>query len=400
MIPPKESHVVVQRGGIGVGRGGLDGGDGGRSNLVVVTKNGTTYSHQSFQSSSSSTKSSTTRFSIMMMPSFIIVMALVIIWYQNIVHLDRITTTMSILQHTMDVDRFLTATTKQQQRHNDDDSTNNTNNKHKQRYYNLPIKKKYAIYMTTHMSTEHIEFLTNCWPTAIQTLPLLRHADFIVYASGNNTNNQHDRILQQVLNSGSTNSTSSSRSKVRIYRHVQKSIRQYGPKWRTNVKKQDGAVKAMVDPFLTTKETSWFDGYDWIVRLNPDVLIRDDTWLLRIMEDNSNNTNNTVDAIVIPFTSKKFTNALHSDFFAFRPHAINGTALIEMYQQQKQDDTRHAESHVYVGFQHLIQQGRVITLPNASHRKYHARTTGPDCDIVHDHKMLQYCPNYFDSHPT
>ena len=340
------------------------------------------------------------------------------IWYQNIVHFGS---TLSIL-HTIDVDNtFLQSNNNAQ-----DDAKHQKqlllqrHQKNHHHRYNLPIKKKYAIYMTTHMSSEHRDFLTNCWPTAIKILPLLQHADFIVYASGNNTNNQHDILLRQVLSDGggggdgtntsTTNTTTRSITtsrKVHIYRHKQKSIRQYGPKWRTNVKKQDGAVKAMVDPFLVAggdenenenKKSSWFDGYDWIVRLNPDVLIRDDTWLLETMEDS--NANNAYDAIVIPFTSKKFTNVLHSDFFAFKPTAINGTAFIEMYRQQKKDDTIHAESHVYSGFQHLIENGRVTTLPNASHRKYHARTTGPDCDIIHDHKMLHYCPNYFNSHPT
>jgi hypothetical protein len=36
---------------------------------------------------------------------------------------------------------------------------------------------------------------------------------------------------------------------------------------------------AMVNTF----DHVWFDGYDWIVQLNPDVLINHDTWILEQM---------------------------------------------------------------------------------------------------------------------
>lgn len=46
---------------------------------------------------------------------------------------------------------------------------------------------KVGIYMTTHLSKQHIEFLQKCWPTAIEKFPLLRDAHLILDTSANTT---------------------------------------------------------------------------------------------------------------------------------------------------------------------------------------------------------------------
>jgi hypothetical protein len=60
-------------------------------------------------------------------------------------------------------------------------------------------------------------------------------------------------------------------------------------------------------------EEKWFDEYDWVIRLNPDVLILDDKWLLEIMR------NSSIDGIFQDCT----VCLLHTDFFAVRPRAVN-----------------------------------------------------------------------------
>jgi hypothetical protein len=127
-----------------------------------------------------------------------------------------------------------------------------------------------AVYMTTHQSEQHLQFLEKCWPHATNHLPLLQHADLIYYygRDPNATNTALEppmRVLKQLQFHNIT-------------------IRQF-----ENLGYQVGAKQAMVDAF----EHGWFDGYDWIVRLNPDVLIRNDTWFLEQM------VNTSVDALFI-----------------------------------------------------------------------------------------------------
>ena len=242
------------------------------------------------------------------------------------------------------------------------------------------IQSKYAIYMTTHLDQKHYRFLTECWPAAIEKLTLLQQADFIVYTSSNSSDN-HEGLYQMAL--GGAN------NQVHIHRY-QQDIAQ-DPK----VKKQDGAVSAMVDPFLP--HNNWFQGYEWIIRVNPDVLFRRDFWLLQTMQ------NSSVDAIMVdwrgvykPDGVKIFPKAMHTDFYAFRPEAVNGTALLEMYQHQKRIGKLHAEEHIYPGFEHLIINGRMTWLPNVTGNEQSARTAGPDCEVVHHHPLIRACPNYFD----
>jgi hypothetical protein len=238
-------------------------------------------------------------------------------------------------------------------------------------------QNKYVIYMTTHMSEDHIQFLTQCWPAALQTLSLLQQADFVVYTSLNETS-PYNPLLYDTLKTP--------HNQVLIHRYDQG---HYGSNWR--LQKQEGAVLAMVDPFLSS---NWFDGYEWVLRLNPDVLIRRDKWLLQTMH------NPNVDAIFVDWRRNfrhKFPQALHSDFYAFRPKAVNGTAWIEFYQHQKKNGKIHAESHVYAGVEHIMEQGRMAWLPNVTGNFRFARTGGPHCDVVHSHDILQSCPNYFEA---
>jgi hypothetical protein len=57
-----------------------------------------------------------------------------------------------------------------------------------------------------------------------------------------------------------------------------------------------------------------FDGYDWVIRLNPDVLFRREKWLRQtmLMPD--------VDAILVDYTTPEqpLRRLLNTDFYAFR----------------------------------------------------------------------------------
>jgi hypothetical protein len=218
-----------------------------------------------------------------------------------------------------------------------------------------------AVYMTTHQSEQHLEFLKKCWPYATSHLPLLQHADLIYYYAASTVKEEPPiTILKQ-------------------FQFHNITVWQY-----ENPGYQAGAKQAMVDPF----DHGWFDGYDWIVRLNPDVLIRNDTWFLEQM------VNASVDALFYQYhnPSSSSKSGIFTDFSAFRPQAANVTALKTSLQT-----TVNAESHMRNGFSHVIQAGRVGWIPHGKQVRKAARIVGKKSFVIHKHSLLQHCPNYFNA---
>lgn len=147
---------------------------------------------------------------------------------------------------------------------------------------------------------------------------------------------------------------------------------------KRNKKKQLGAIQAMKDPFL--RDNNCFDSYDWIIRLNPDVLIRNDEWMRATM------LSATVDAILIQYKPGE----IHTDFTAFRPHAIDTNAT---YTEKGKPN---AERHFFHYLEKVIASGRIAWLPKVERSNY-ARVVGQHSPVIHDHALLKHCPNYFNA---
>ena len=141
------------------------------------------------------------------------------------------------------------------------------------------------LYLTTHLPEEHVAFLP-CWKDAIERMDLFKYADGMIYTS-----------------------TGLSEEQLKMLPFRNTMIKRVP----TNIGYQEGAVQAMIDPFLD-ENVSWFDDYDWVIRVNLDVLIRKDSWLIQTM------LNDTFDMIVHDCdTKKKIPNnpLFHTDFIAF-----------------------------------------------------------------------------------
>ena len=185
---------------------------------------------------------------------------------------------------------------------------------------------KLLIYLTTHLPEEHVAFLP-CWKDAIERMDLFKYADGMIYTSAG--------LSEEQL-------------KMLPFRNT--TIKMVP----TNIGYQEGAVQAMIDPFLD-EHVSWFDDYDWVIRVNPDVLIREDTWLIQTM------LNSTIDMIVHDcHTKNKFSNnpVFHTDFIAFRPRAVNRWILL-------QSDRKNAEGHITEAFRHIYDQKRFYYVKGA-----------------------------------
>jgi hypothetical protein len=228
---------------------------------------------------------------------------------------------------------------------------------------------KIAVFMTSHLSVKHLKFLHQCWPYASGYLPLLQNSHLILYTSAD----PPQEALEQMKFKSIT---------VRRYEDKEPSTNSTGESKSESIK-QMGAKRAMVDPF--EKDNRWFDGYDWVIRLNPDVLIRRDTWIRQTM------LNTSIDGIFVDYSSKQ-RGRLHTDFYAFRPSAVNEKALRDnLYSLPT------AETHLFSGFGESVRRKRVAWLPGATTRRGWARLIGKESPVVHFHPLFNKCPHYFNA---
>ena len=77
-------------------------------------------------------------------------------------------------------------------------------------------------------------------------------------------------------------------------------------------------------PLQMAEREGWFDGYDWVIRLNPDVIIRSDAHLLPLF------ARSNVDAVFVSCPTRMapaLRLRVHTDFAAWRPKKIQKGAF-------------------------------------------------------------------------
>jgi len=165
---------------------------------------------------------------------------------------------------------------------------------------------KILIYITSHMSINHKGHLKHCWPLALQNSHLLNSSDVKVYMTP-----EKDDIDESVQLIKDT--------------FKNQNLTYYVT---SNEGYQDGAIAAMKEG----SKKGFFDGYEWVVRLNPDVIIQNDAWFLDTMINDKNAALLYVNCLppgtepyrnlypTDPITKKAIL--IHTDFFAFKPGAL------------------------------------------------------------------------------
>lgn len=198
-------------------------------------------------------------------------------------------------------------------------------------YYDQP---RILLYVTTHLSQSHEEFLHLCWPYVLSNSKLVQMADVKVFLTGNSERQEADaEIFRYVF-----------REKVRKNKF---SIIQM-----ENEGYQEGAIAAMA----LGHKNGWFEGYDWVVRVNPDVIIRNDTWLLEtiLTSDEENVTGIFVDCDGACNETAAHCNKdgyrIHSDFTAFKPSVISPTL--------QWNESENAEYMNRLAFYDTVRQGQ------------------------------------------
>lgn len=147
------------------------------------------------------------------------------------------------------------------------------------------------LYVTTHFSQQHAMYLKYCWPNVLARSPLLQKADVAVYLNPSKSETRKEAM-------GVLKDTFADHNLL-VY-------------LRENAGYTTGATDAMTEAVAN----DYFSGYDWVIRLNPDVMIRDDSYLTAHMDDPS------VSALLIN-CSNRMHNKVHTDFFMIKPHLLS-----------------------------------------------------------------------------
>jgi len=211
------------------------------------------------------------------------------------------------------------------------------------------------LFVTTHLPSLHMDFLRKCWPGLISNSALLQHVDVLLFAGGDLPSD----VVQTAFQG----------KNVRVEHY-------------NNPGYQEGAMLAME----TATSRRWFDGYDWVIRVNPDVLILDDDWLIQNLVDDG------VDGIFANCNDDACTGhctnaTANSDFFAVRTSQLGPASFIELPEKTFEN----AESQVAAAFKSIMQNGRDRWIPGTNMRGT-CRVHGHGVPVLHAHSVVSQCP--------
>lgn len=206
-----------------------------------------------------------------------------------------------------------------------------------------------VLYVTSHMSQQHEMFLKYCWPNILARSALLQEADVVVYLNPEEEKRKEAMDLLKITFADHN---------LKVY-------------LRENQGYNDGAKIAMYEA-VTLK---FFAGYDWVIRLNPDVIIRDDSFLIESM------ANPSVSALLINCSNRGAK--VHTDFFVINPDMLNAEAFIWKGNAERSFTTSIDKS--------ILQKGSHRWIPNTAPATSECRAgLGRDfykSPIVHAHVL-------------
>jgi hypothetical protein len=216
--------------------------------------------------------------------------------------------------------------------------------------------------------SDHISQFRHVWPLAMKRNEILRNADVLVHAGAHFDEVNHVRGWskgQAWVNVSAT--------PPELYYELYSALRSLPNRnvtirYMHNPGYHTGAVKTMIDGL----EGGWFDAYDWVIRLNPDVMIYDETRLARAM------LNTSIYAVLSNCGLVDDGNhiTIMSDFFAFRPSMVNYKKWNRNWQAV------HAESWATHAFDYLVKEGHSYWVQRYSLTPT-CRTSQPD--VLHGH---------------
>jgi hypothetical protein len=222
-------------------------------------------------------------------------------------------------------------------------------------------EKRILIYITTHLSETHSFLLERCWPSLLSKSPLFKQADFMMYVTESEDRKVNMTVVDSVFaNTGVTLLV------------------------RPNPGYNEGAVLAITEAF----QEHWFDAYEWVIRLNADVLIRNDTFLLEQFKDKSAQGifDDCLD-VECPEEKNCQGRLIHTDFFAVRPDALPANAFLEAQEREE-----NAERMATDAFASIVDAGTDRWLPGTGPHGGLCRVIGASSPVLHTHEIEAVYP--------
>jgi len=209
---------------------------------------------------------------------------------------------------------------------------------------------KVLLFITTHFSEPHVRFFQRCWPHSIANSLLLQNAEVLICVTGT-----ANRTLLEALFANNA---------LQIH-EVDNPGYHTGAKMALNL----------------AGEHRWFDSYDWVIRQNPDVIVRNDTEILASITDPA------VDGIFVNCRPGGMETMLQTDWSAFHPGALRDDAFTK-------DMHSNAERQFTIDMYPILNSGRFVWLPKAEPEAFgHCRVVGDN--VVHDHEYFEKCESDF-----
>jgi len=208
------------------------------------------------------------------------------------------------------------------------------------------VTPKVLIYIATHMPDHHKEYLKHCWPLALKNSYLLNTSDVAFYLTPDREDiDESVRIIKKTFKNQN------------LAYHI-----------KPNLGYQKGAMAALTQ----ASKGGWFDAYDWVFRINPDVIIQNDTWMLHTIENDANASLLYIDCVNRPSSKFYKPKLLHTDFFALKIKALRKGDLHKFRKTATMLDTRKetAETMFTTKMRSVIVKKQHRHLPDAYPLKY------------------------------
>jgi len=219
-----------------------------------------------------------------------------------------------------------------------------------------------VLYVTTHASDQHMSFL-ECLPPLIARSPMLSKVDVIVYVGQDNLTDSMKNEITRLLDTWPVGN-----------RFVH---------FGNNPGYQEGAMKAAHVGF----SSGWFRGYDWVIRVNPDVVIYDESLVWPLMEKAENWGVFVACYEDCEDHSGCAPNQTHTDFFAVRPSRVPRDAFADW------PTAHNAERQATAAFKDIYAAKADVYLPWHSPSLI-CRVTGGG--VFHSTK---FCHEFMESRP-
>lgn len=210
--------------------------------------------------------------------------------------------------------------------------------------------------------------LQQCWPHIIQNSKLVAMSDIFIFST--NINQTESKVILSTIDKLFLPAND---MYTKIYNKQHRNVTFLA---HDNPGYQEGSNLALKEAAL---HPDWFTGYDWIVRINPDVLIYNDTWIIDIMTHDPNALSILVDCT---------GGIVQTDFMAFRPESYPREHYANMPNlgaNAEQTATSYFAQHITNGGVRWLQGHIQTGICRVGYQN-------PSAPVIHDHEFLDHCP--------